>query len=176
MDPVERKKLDRYIGLRGVITAAYYSPPRSRRWAAFQSLESFAEEAATSERAIQRRPLGAMLVAEITAHPWKYPSLQLPRDPDAQNLEATLAAALARQMERITPTFAEDRALREAIRECAGLTGMGVLAAGKVTLANRETIALDPGEDSGNLARRNAWLLDKLSGPQTQPAESRPTP
>jgi len=155
----EKARLQVYQEFRGTLAGGYYGTPRARRWDIFLGLDAYAANHATQPNFIPRRPLGAMVVAEIAAHPERYPSLHLAAAGDAT--EAALTTGLMSQFERTTLTLPEDKALRAAIKEFATANGMGAYNSGKVTLPNKQTIALDPAKDGDLQEKRNTWLKDQ---------------
>jgi len=161
----ERAKLTRFFVFRDTLAAGYYGTPRARRWDAFLSCDAYQASHLTNDGFIPRRPLAVMLEEEIVSHAPQYPSFKLPPNLKADTVEGALAVNLMRQFERTTPTFAEDRALREAIKAFAQINTQPVYATGKVTLPGKLTIALDPAEDGDNAAKRGTWLMEEIAHP-----------
>ena len=161
--PEQKTRLDRYMAFRGTLAAAYYGTPRARRWAAFLSMDAYLEAHLNNEGFIPRRPVAAMLVAEIVSHPARYASLRIPKNVDASNAEAAMAVDFMRQFERTSLTFSEDKALRDALKEFAAASTVAVHTSGKATLPNKLTISLNPADDGPTSAQRNAWLVEQLA-------------
>ncbi len=169
-----RSQLDFYVAFRGNLASGYYGNPRGRRWTAFLSLDAFGDRYATAQNFMVRKPLGALLMAEIISHPEKYPSFRRPRTVAADSAEKTLSAFYMPQFERTLPTFAEDKALRELIKEFSAANGPPVSASGKVTLPNKLQMALDPAADADLAAKRNAWLAEEFAHPGIHAAATQP--
>ena len=153
----------RYVVFRGVVTTAYYGTPRMRQWAGFLAMDAYVGSHLTNEGFIRIKPLGAMMVAEFAGNQAKYPSIKLPAVRSAENAEGTLARSLMGQLEQVRLTFAEDKALREAVREFAVANQAGVVNTGKITLGNKQIMMLDPAADREAGAERGKWLMEKLA-------------
>ncbi len=139
------------------------------------SLDAFAEHYAKKQTFIPRKPFGAMVMAEIVGHPWKYPSIRIPNNVQGGggNSEQKLAASFMTQVERTVLPLAEDRALRDAIKEFGMANMNSVITSGQVKLSNKLTIELDPEKDADELAKRNSWLVQQMAHPTTAPATMR---
>ena len=172
LDEKEHTKLMRFLMFRGALAAGYYGTPRARRWDAFLACDGYQGAHLTNEGFIPRRPLAIMLEEEIVSHAPKYPSFRLPRNLQVGTVEAVLAVNLMGQFERTTLTFAEDKALRDAIKDFAQTNTTTIYAGGKVTLPSKLTVALDPAEDGDLGTKRGTWLMDEIAHPgiHAQPA------
>jgi hypothetical protein len=185
IDQPQKIKLNRFMAFRGTLTAAYFGTPRARRWMGFLSTDAYVSSHLTNDGFIPRRPFGAMLVAEIVSNPSKYPSLRLQaRNVNADNAEGTLATNLMGQFERTTLTFAEDRALREAVKTFALANDTRIFESGNIVLPSKLTIPLNPDDDKEgkDAAKRNKWLMEELAQPgvhaaaASKPATTRAKP
>jgi hypothetical protein len=165
LDEKEQTKLRRFLSFRGAVAAAYYGTPRARRWVGFLAFDGYLPTHQTNEGFIPRRGLAVMLEEEIVAHPSKYPSLRVPRNLKAETAETALATNMMGQFERTTLTFAEDKALREAIKDFAQANTQTIYASGKVTLPSKLTLPLDPAEDGDGPTKRGTWLLEEIAHP-----------
>jgi hypothetical protein len=161
----DRTKLSRFMGFRQAVAAAYYGTPRARRWISFLAFDGYIASHLTNEGFIPRRGLAVMLEQEIVSHPARYPSLRIPRNLTAETAETNLATNLMGQFERTTLTFAEDKALREAVKEFAQANTQTIYAGGKITLPSKLTLPLDPSEDGDGPAKRGTWLLEEIAHP-----------
>jgi hypothetical protein len=173
MNAAEKIQFNHYSAFRGNVAGAYYGTPRARQWIGFLSLDAYAGGHTREESFIVRKPFGAMLIAEVASHPEKYPSLNLGQAGargGSENLEQRLANVLLGQFERRKLTFAEDRALRDAIKAFATTNGTNAYTSGKVTFANKLLMALDPANDGALSSLRDAWLANPA---QPAGAESR---
>ena len=66
-----------------------------------------------------RKAMGAMFIAEVLSHPKTYPSVKLPKEVPADDTEAALTPFFKDGLGSTPLTFAEDMALREAIKTFA---------------------------------------------------------
>ena len=172
MSAKEKRRVELYTDFRGTLAGAYYGTPRARRWAAFLSLDAFVGNHANNESFVPRRGVGSMIMAEIISHPWKYPSYQMPRNLNVENAEPALAGSLIAQFERVVPTFAEDRLRFAGCVQgvCRSQCRTATYSSGKVTLANKLVIPLEPADDGVETApKRNAWLVEQFENPPTAP-------
>ena len=119
----------------------------------------------TGESFIPRRPVAAMIIAEVVSSPARYPSFHIPKNVNAANAEAALAIDFMRQFERVALTFPEDKSLREALKDFAAANTAAVNTTGKIILPNKLVIPLNPAEDADPVAKRNAWLMEHLRSP-----------
>lgn len=174
IEGAEKTKFYRYTGFRSIVTAAYYGTPRAREWAIYLSLDGYIGDHTGAEVFIARRPFAAMFMAELAGHPNTYPDLRLPRAADPANAESRMAFGLMGELSRNKLSFAEDKALRAAIKQFATANEGGVFAAGRVTLPSKLIVELDPKQDQPMAAKRNQWLADAIANggePAAKPAE-----
>jgi hypothetical protein len=170
MNAGEKTQFNHFSAFRGNLAAAYYGTPRARQWIAFLSLDAYAGSHTREESFIVRKPLGAMLVAEVASHRERYPNLNAAPGAGGGNreggggLEQRLANVLMGQFERRKLTFTEDRALRDAIKAFALANGTPVYSSGKITFSNKLQMALDPAGDTELSNLRDAWLTNAGSG------------
>lgn len=105
-----------------------------------------------------RRAVGSMFLAEVVAHPAKYPSISLPQTLPDEKIEENLCIALKNHIEKHPWTFAEDKSLREQIKAFELLNHKELIQTGKVKLPNGLFVALDPAADDANQTARDNWL------------------
>jgi len=165
LSQADKLKFERLEQFRATVAAAYYGTPRARRWAAFLSCDAYLGSHLTAENFIPRRPFAVFLEEEIVSHPTKYPSIRLPRNQKAETVESTLANNLMNQFERTTLTFAEDKALRDAIKDFSLANGTQIFDTGKMTLPSKLPMALDPDQDGNGAVARGQWLIDEIAQP-----------
>jgi hypothetical protein len=155
LSELQKAELQQYLQFRSTLGGIYYGTPRARRWGCFLALDVLTDHYATNAGLAYRKPVAAMLIAEIVAHPDHYPSLRLP---PAATTEKEFGIALLRQFERTTLTLAEDRFLREAVKDFANANGNAILNAGIVTLPSKLTASLELKADIPLAQAREAWL------------------
>ncbi len=164
-----RTLFQRYQDFRGTVTGIYYGTPRARAWGCFLSLDAFGDHYANAPAFIARKPVGAMLVAEIVQNPRRYPTLRpTTRIPD-EKVEQRVAASLMNQFARRI-TLAEDKALREAIKALAVANNTSFTGGARVVLPNKLAIMVDPAQDAAWAKKREAWLREQLQPPTAPPA------
>ena len=161
LDDAGKLLLSRYLEFRGNVAGAYYGNPRARRWAMFLDLASYGDKYAKMPSIMSRKAIGAMFMEEVVAHRSTYPSIKLPESLPA-DAQAKLFNDLKSQVDERGFTFAEDRALREAIKTFALANELKVKQTGKVTLPSGLAVSLDPESDKPESARRDAWLVAHL--------------
>ena len=111
----EKAGLTLCLDLQGDLTGLYYGMPRARRWGLYLFSIVYLEKYAKLPVAGSRRCAAQMLVTEVLRNPAQYPSIKLPPLP-AEKYEENLALELAKWIEKHAWTFAEDRALRAALK------------------------------------------------------------
>lgn len=163
MNEADKVKLTAKLDFRGNLAAAYYSNPRSRRWWTFLSLQYFEPRYQASPIVMSREALGAMFVDELVAHRAKYPSIQLPDTVQADDAETKLALAVHGRIERHEWTFAEDKSIRQAVKQFALANQLLIRTGGPVVLPSGLQMSLDPQEDTTLRLKRDLWLVEKLS-------------
>lgn len=91
----------------------------------------------------------------------------MPKTRAADGAEEKLAEHFRGRPEKQGWSVAEDRALREAIKAFAAANDASVYQTGKVTLANRLAISLEPALLSGNTIRLSAASVTPGSRPSS---------
>jgi hypothetical protein len=158
MDEAGKLVVGLYGAFRGNLTGAYYGTPRARRWCVWLDLAKYAQKEAGEKDAMPRRAVASAFLAEVLAHPEKYPSIHPPEPVAAGATEAQVAAALAPWVEKHAWTFAEDRALRDVFKALSTANSKDVWRTGIVKLASGQTVALDREKDAELQAKRDAWV------------------
>ncbi len=175
LEGTSKAAFDRYGGFEQLVTAAYYGKPRTRQWAFFLGLDAYFGDHMTESGFIPRKPVGAMFIAEIVGHPKQYPDFRLPSAVDPNTAENRLANGLFLEIGNARLSFAEDKALRDAVKQFAAANGSSVLNTGRVTLSNKQIVSLDPAQDAAPVEKRNKWLSDALAGGGSDGAASKPS-
>jgi hypothetical protein len=120
-----------------------------------------------------RKALAALFMTEVLGNPAAYPSIALPQSVPAKNAEATLALALLHTVEKNPWSFAEDNALRTAVKKFSNVNAMKTYTAGLVTLPNKLTLSLDPASDAPLQPQRDAWIKAQFDKARQSPAPAR---
>jgi hypothetical protein len=154
--------LERYLAFRSELTGIVYGTPGARRYGIWQCLAGYNEDV-HGQTKMAPRAVAAMFLQEVLLHPENYPSIRIPKVAGAENLEEDLCQALANIVHDQPWTFAEDCAVRSAVKEFAGSNGGQVYSNALVTLPNKLTISLNQRVDGPLLEARNAWLKDQLA-------------
>ena len=163
LDDAGTAALNSYLEFRAGVTSLAYGTPRSRQWGCYLFLLSYKKEyeklgpARTSRKAV-----AAMFLSEILSHPETYPSIRLPKTLAADDAEETLALDLAPWIEKHQWSFAEDNALRAALKQFGAANLAKPHTTGKVELPNKLLIALDPEADKPLKAKRDAWIKQQF--------------
>jgi hypothetical protein len=164
----DQLQFKRFVQFRGNVTAAYYCSPRARRLAVWSGFFGFSGEYAKSPDVMTKKAVGIFYISEVLGHPETYPSVKRPEDPPADGAEAKIVTELQDWIRRNNLTFAEDKALREAIKAFASANASEAKfrQAGKIVLPNGLTMALDPAVDKPLAAQRDAWIKARFAKPQ----------
>jgi hypothetical protein len=158
----DQTPLERFIDFRGCLAGIYYGTPKARRWGLWLCLAYHMDKYAKAPTVEARKAIGAMFMAEVLAHPQKYPSLKPPASFPTEAVESKLADHFRNLIEKQTLTLAEDMALREAIKAFAVANEKTVYPAGKVAIAPALTHMLDADQDAPFRAKRETWLKEQF--------------
>ena len=158
MDEAGRLLVGLFAAFRGNLTGAYYGTPRARRWDMWLDLAAHGDQSGKAKDVMVRRAVASAFMAEVLAHPERYPSIHLPAALAADSAEEKLAAELKPAMEKHDWTLPEDRALRDAFKAMGMTNVKDVWRTGVVQLGNGQTVALDADKDADLQVKRNAWV------------------
>jgi len=124
----------------------------------YLDLGAYGDKSGNAKDVMVRRAVASAFMAELLAHPDKYPSIHLPDSLPAESAEEQLATALKPWIEKHGLTLAEDRALRDAFKAFGALNARDVWRTAVVKLANGQSVSLEPEKDAPLQAKRDAWV------------------
>lgn len=167
MTEADRAALNRFLEFRAHVTSACYAGPRARRLALWQSISGWSHEYENVPTVMSRKAVGILFAVEFFSHEPSYPTLKRPEEPPADGAESKMIWSLQEQIRQHGLSFAEDRALREAIRAFAAANASEPRArsSGKLTLPGGLFIGLDPAADKPLAVQRDAWIKSHYAKP-----------
>lgn len=142
----------------GNVTGVYYGTPRARQWGIWLYLHSYQEKYQQMSNINARKAVAVAFLMEVLANPKKYPSIKLPDKLDSDKAEEKLALAVHVPMEKQGWTLAEDKTIRQAIRNFTAANERVLQNGGAVTLPNGLGLLLDPKADEPLRVKRDAWF------------------
>ena len=107
--------------------------------------------------------IGALLLSHFLAEPEKWPSIHFPPTVPKEKIELNTIMYVYEHIDA-NWTLAEDRALRELVRQYVRRHGESVLRRkGEVPLANKLTYRLMFVDDRPHQAKRDQWVKEELA-------------
>jgi hypothetical protein len=144
------------------LTSLYHCSPKARRTAMLIHTRALRGQENAEAYVRSCRAMAALFLAEALQEPKKWPSVKLPWDVPARDVERSTAAYVYANLEP-SWTLDEDRALREALRKLLKVNGAQVLRArGRIQLPNKTTFMLMEPDDRTHQAKRDAWVKKQL--------------
>ncbi len=162
MKDAQKQQLQRFLEFNANLAGIYYGTPMARRWGLWLCCAAYLDRYAAMVTVNSRKGVGSMFLAEVVAHRAKYPSIKIAQDVPDEKVEETLCIALERHIEKHPWTLAEDRLLRDQVREFYLLNQRQLMQSGIIRLPSGLSMALDPAADDANQSARDAWLKRNL--------------
>jgi hypothetical protein len=152
-------RLNRYSHFMNYVTAGYYGIPTTRRLVFFASCNALEAQLDHNDWRYTR-PIAAALLIEMRLHPEQYKSLFEPNrfyvDDNPKNYEHSQATSASNQLRAFPVTLAEDRRLREILKNLAEANTNWEVS--KIALPNKLSLDLDPEKGAQSDAERVAFL------------------
>jgi len=145
------------------VTSMYHCSPRARRAAMLMHANAMRGSNSNEAQLRSCRAIAALFAAIVLEDPSKWPSVSLPNSVPDSGVEAKTCLYLYANVEP-TWTLAEDKALREALRNFFRANGERALKGrGRLLLPNRTGFMLMEPDDRRFQAKRDAWVKKQLS-------------
>jgi|GEM_PF-1415433 len=143
-------------------TSLYHCSPQGRKALLFARAPGFLYAEETDPHYRGSYALSALLLSWVLEEPKSWPSFRLPGKVPPEDVERR---TIYYMYTHLSPayTLAEDRRLREQVGKFMWSNGADILRRkGTLTLPNRQTFKLMPGDDRDFAPKREQWIKEKL--------------